>query len=327
MSARFLACLTLALLACGGAPAGAQTSSQTQKQARPLLIGTGPVVGLHFPAGGAICNMMNRAAGMTVCAVVVSEGSAANLAALKAGSIDLAIVQSDWQYHAIKGQATDNAESHFDGLRAVFSLYSEPVTIVARRDSGIASLADLKGKRVNLGLPGSSGRASAEALMAAMGWNLKDFGSVGELAPEHQPEALCADVIDAYIVPTAHPSGIVSEATQGCGALLVPVSGSAAERLVADNPFYAFTTIPGGTYSGNPDPVTTFGLKATVVTRADIDADVIYRVVKAVFDDFPNFVAQHPVFAGLEPKGMAHDGNTAPLHEGAVRYFKERGWL
>src|SRR5262249_31038077 len=186
MSARFLACLALALLTFGGGPAIAQTSSQTQT--RPLLIGTGPVVGLHFPAGGAICNMINRAAGMTVCAVVVSEGSAANLAALKAGSIDLAIVQSDWQYHAVQGQASENAETRFDGLRAVFSLYSEPVTIVARRDSGIASVEDLKGKRVNLGLPGSSGRASAEALIAAMGWSLKDFGSVGELAPEHQPE-------------------------------------------------------------------------------------------------------------------------------------------
>jgi TRAP transporter TAXI family solute receptor len=325
MSARLLAMLALAVLTCAGAPAIAQTS--TQMQTRPLLIGTGPVVGLHFPAGGAICNMMNRAAGMTVCAVVATEGSAANLAALKAGSIDLAIVQSDWQYHAIQGQAADSSESHFEGLRAVFSMYSEPVTIVARRDSGIAGVEDLKGKRVNFGLPGSTGRASAEALIAAMGLSLKDFGSVGELAPEHQPEALCADVIDAYIVPTAHPSGVVAEATQGCGALLVPVSGSAAERLVADNPFYAFTTIPGGTYSGNPDPVTTFGLKATVVTRADISADVIYRVVKAVFDDFPSFVAQHPVFAGLEPKGMAHDGNTAPLHEGAVRYFMERGWL
>ena len=321
MSARCSVLAALMLLICAAAPAKAQT------QIHPLLIGTGPVVGLHFPAGGAICNMMNRAAGMPVCAVVATEGSAANLAALKAGRIDLAIVQSDWQYHAAKGSATENAEEHFDGLRAVFSLYSEPVTIVARRDSGIDSVEDLKGKRVNFGLPGSAGRASAEALMAAMGLSLKDFGSVGELAPEHQPEALCADVIDAYIVPTAHPSGVVSEATQGCGALLVPVGGSAAERLVADNPFYAFTTIPGGTYSGNPDPVTTFGLKATVVTRADLSADVIYRLVKAVFDDFPSFVAQHPVFAGLEPKGMAHDGNTAPLHEGAVRYFTERGWL
>jgi TRAP transporter TAXI family solute receptor len=321
MSTRLLSWAALALLTCAGTPALAQT------QPRPLLIGTGPVVGLHFPAGGAICNMMNRAAGMPVCAVVASEGSAANLEALKAGSIDLAIVQSDWQYHAVKGPATETAEGRFAGLRAVFSLYSEPVTIVARRDSGITSVEDLKGKRVNLGLPGSSGRASAEALMAAMGWSLKDFGSVGELTPEHQPEALCADVIDAYIVPTAHPSGVVAEATQSCGALLVPVGGTAAERLVADNPFYAFTTIPGGTYSGNPDPIATFGLKATVVTRADVGADLIYRLVKAVFDDFPNFIAQHPVFAGLEPKGMAHDGNTAPLHEGAIRYFKERGWL
>ncbi|MDF2765011.1 MAG: C4-dicarboxylate transporter substrate-binding protein [Rhodospirillales bacterium] len=318
MSARLIASAALALLlAIPGASA---------QQARPLLIGTGPVVGIYFPAGGAICNMMNRAAGAPVCAVVPSEGSAANLEALKAGAIDLAIVQSDWQYHAVMANGTEGAEGRFEGLRAVFSLHGEPVTIVARADAGISSLEDLKGKRVNLGLPGSTGRVSAEALLAAMGWSLKDLGTVAELAPEHQPSALCSGAIDAYILPTAHPSGAVAEATQGCGARLVPIIGAPAERLVSDNPFYAFTTIPGGTYRGNPDPVASFGLKATVVTRADVDAERIHALVKAVFDDFPAFSAQHPAFAGLEPKAMATDGNTAPSHEGALRYYQEQGW-
>ncbi|HVG81398.1 MAG TPA: TAXI family TRAP transporter solute-binding subunit [Methylomirabilota bacterium] len=318
MSARLAAAATLALL-FGATAAFAQ-------DARPLLIGTGPVVGIYFPAGGAICTMMNRAAGAPVCAVVASEGSAANLEALRAKAIDLAIVQSDWQYHAVMASSTDATGGRFETLRAAFSLHGEPVTIVARGDSGIATLEDLKGKRVNLGLPGSTGRVSAEALLAAMGWSLKDLGTVAELAPEHQPSALCNGAIDAYILPTAHPSGAVAEATQGCGARLVPITGAPAERLVADNPFYAFTTIPGGTYAGNPDPVQSFGLKATVVTRADVDGERIYALVKAVFEDFPSFAAQHPAFAGLEPKAMAADGNTAPLHEGALRYYQERGW-
>ena len=297
-------------------------AARAEEPVRPLLIGTGPVVGIYFPAGGAICNMVNRAAGAPACAVVSSEGSAANLDALRAGVVDLAIVQSDWQYHAARAEAAGGAT----GLRAVFSLHGEPVTIVARADAGIAGVEDLRGKRVNLGIPGSPGRASAEALLAALGWGLKDLGAVAELAPDHQPSALCSGAIDAYILPTAHPSGAVAEATQGCGARLIPITGEPAERLVADNPFYAFTTIPGGTYSGNPDPVPSFGLMATVVTRADADPQMIYHLVKAVFDDFPAFAAQHPVFAGLDPKAMAHDGNTAPLHEGALRYFMERGW-
>lgn len=317
MSVRPTASAMLALmLAAAGASA----------QEAPLLIGTGPVVGIYFPAGGAICNMMNRAAGAPVCAVVPSEGSAANLEALKAGVIDLAIVQSDWQYHAVMANGTAAAEGRFETLRAAFSLHGEPVTIVARADAGIASLEDLKGKRVNLGLPGSTGRVSAEALLAAMGWSLKDLGTVAELAPEHQPSALCNDAIDAYILPTAHPSGAVAEATQGCAARLIPITGVPAERLVADNPFYAFATIPGGIYAGNPDPVASFGLKATVVTRADVEAERIYALVKAVFEDFPSFSAQHPAFAGLEPKAMAGDGNTAPLHDGALRYYQEQGW-
>lgn len=318
MSARLLTWAALALLPCAGTAVAGDSP--------PLLIGTGPVVGIYYPAGGAICNMMNRAAGAPVCAVVSSEGSVANLKALKAGAIDLAIVQSDWQYHAVMAAGAEGADARFEDLRAVFSLHGEPVTIVVRPDAGIATVEDLKGKRVNLGLPGSPGRITAEALMSAMGWSLKDLGSVGELAPEYQPAALCNNAIDAYILPIAHPSGVVAEATQTCGARLIPIVGRPAERLVTDNPFYAFTTIPGGTYSGNPDPVASFGVKATVVTRADVDADLVYRLVKAVFDDFPSFAAQHPVFASLEPKAMAHDGNTAPLHDGALRYFTERGW-
>jgi hypothetical protein len=318
MSARPFAAAGLALLLA--------VPAASSEPARPLLIGTGPVVGIYFPAGGAICNMMNRAAGAPVCAVVPSEGSAANLEALKAGVLDLAIVQSDWQYHAVMAPAAAGSDARFETLRAAFSLHGEPVTIVARPDSGISSIEDLKGKRVNLGLPGSTGRASAEALLAAMGWSLKDLGTVAELAPEHQPSALCNGAIDAYILPTAHPSGAVAEATQGCGARLVPIIGAPAERLVTDNPFYAFATIPGGTYGNNPEPVASFGLKATVVTRADVDADRIYALVKAVFDDFPSFAAQHPAFAGLEPKAMSEDGNTAPLHEGALRYYREQGW-
>jgi TRAP transporter TAXI family solute receptor len=308
MSARAVAAAIVALLLGATAASG--------EDARPLLIGTGPVVGIYFPAGGAICNMMNRAAGAPVCAVVASEGSAANLEALKAKAIDLAIVQSDWQYHAVTASGTEATGGRFETLRAAFSLHGEPVTIVARGDSGIATLEDLKGKRVNLGMPGSTGRVSAEALLAAMGWSLKDLGTVAELAPEHQPSALC----------NAHPSGAVAEATQGCGARLVPITGAPAERLVGDNPFYAFTTIPGGTYAGNPDPVQSFGLKATVVTRADVEPERIHALVKAVFEDFPAFTAQHPAFAGLEPEAMAADGNTAPLHEGALRYYQEQGW-
>ncbi len=318
MSARVLAAAAFALIVLGDRAAA--------EPARPLLISTGPVVGIYFPAGGAICNKMNRSAGTPVCAVVSSEGAAANLEALASGVVDLAIVQSDWQYYAVKTNGAEGAQGRIEGLRAVFSLHGEPVTFVARPDAGIADLEDLKGKRINLGLPGSPGRVSAEALLAAMGWSLEDLGAVGELAPEHQPSALCHGAIDAYILPTAHPSGAVAEATQGCGARLVPITGAPAERLVSDNPFYAFITIPGGTYDGNPDPVASLGLKATVVTRADVDPEQIYALVKAVFDEFPRFAAQHPAFAGLEPKAMSHDANTAPPHEGALRYYKERGW-
>ncbi|MFQ5776143.1 MAG: TAXI family TRAP transporter solute-binding subunit [Kiloniellaceae bacterium] len=294
---------------------------------RTIVIGTAPVAGVYFPAGGAVCNMVNRErqrSGLR-CLVESTGGSADNIERLRRGEIDFAVVQSDWQYVAVRDRGGADGQG-FPGLRAVFSLHGQPVTVVARPEAGIAAIADLKGRRVNLGPPGSGVRAVAEALIGALGWNRGDFEEIAEYGIDEQVRALCDGRIDAFILPVSHPNGAVAAATETCGARLVDVAGPAIDALTAEWPFYAAATIPGGLYRGNERPVRSYGARATLVTTESAPADLVYEVVKATFERLDELTRQHAALAGLEAEEMVRAGNTAPFHEGALRYYREKGW-
>lgn len=294
-----------------------------------ITIGTGGVTGVYYPAGGAICRLVNRGRkehGIR-CSVESTGGSVYNLNALHAGEIEIAVAQSDWQYHAYMGTGPFKDSGPFKKLRSLFSLHSEPFTVIARADSGIKSFDDLAGKRVNLGNPGSGGRATMEALMNIKGWTKDSFKSSLELKASEQSQALCDNKIDAMIYSAGHPNGAVQEVTTTCDAKIIPVTGPDIDKLVNMYPFYAYTVIPGGMYNGNDQDVKTFGVKATFVSTEDVDQEIVYQVVKAIFDNFDNFKTLHPVFSTLDPKDLVKSGNTAPLHKGAERYFKEKGWI
>jgi TRAP transporter TAXI family solute receptor len=206
-------------------------------------------------------------------------------------------------------------------------VHPEPFTVVARRDAGVKSFTDFKGKRFNVGNPGSGTRASMEELLATMGWKLGDFSLAAELkADEHGP-ALCDGKIDGFFFAVGHPSANIQDPTTSCGAQLVPLTGPAVDKLVAEKPFYAKATIPGGLYPNNPNPTPTYGVLATVVASSKTPADTVYTVVKAVFDNFEEFKKLHPALANLTPEAMVKNGLSAPLHEGAVRYYREKGWM
>jgi hypothetical protein len=312
-----------ALLASGlaGAPAFAQQKFVT--------IGTGGVTGVYYAAGGAICRLVNkdRAKHGIRCSVESTGGSVFNINTIKAGELDLGFAQSDVQYNAAKGMAQFKDGGAYGDLRAVFSVHPEPFTVLARKEANIKSFADFKGKRFNVGNPGSGTRASMEELLAAMGWKLTDFALASELkADEHGP-ALCDGKIDGFFYGVGHPSANIQDPTTSCGAKLVSITGPAVDKLVAEKPFYAKATIPGGLYPGNPEPTPTYGVLATVVTSAKAPAESVYQVVKAVFDNFEEFKKLHPALANLKPENMVKDGLGAPLHEGAVRYYKEKGWV
>jgi hypothetical protein len=311
-----------AVLAAGlyGAPAAAQQKFVT--------IGTGGVTGVYYAAGGAICRLVNkdRAKHNIRCSVESTGGSVFNVNTIKAGELDFGFAQSDVQFNATKGQGQFKDAAYSD-LRAVFSVHPEPFTVAARKEANVKSFADFKGKRFNVGNPGSGTRASMEELLAALGWKMTDFSLASELkADEHGP-ALCDGKIDGFFYAVGHPSANIQDPTTSCGAKLVSLTGAAVDKLVADKPYYAKATIPAGLYPNNPEATHTYGVMATVVTSSKTSADVVYQVVKAVFDNFDEFKKLHPALAHLDAKNMVVDGNSAPLHEGAARFYREKGWV
>ena len=294
-----------------------------------ISIGTGGVTGVYYPTGGAICRMMAKTRKETGirCAVESTGGSVYNINAIRSGELEFGVAQSDWQFHAFNGSSKFEEQGKFEGLRAVFSIHPEPFTVVARADAGISNFEDLKGKRVNVGNPGSGQRGTMEVLMEASGWTMDDFAVASELQAAEQSQALCDNNIDAMVYTVGHPSGSIQEATTACDAVLVNVTGAAVDQLVADNPFYRTATIPGGMYRGNDADTNTFGVGATLVTSADVPEDVVYNLVKSVFDDIDAFRGLHPAFANLDPKQMANDGLSAPLHPGAEKFYREAGLI
>ncbi|MEE3359440.1 MAG: TAXI family TRAP transporter solute-binding subunit [Pseudomonadota bacterium] len=294
-----------------------------------ISIGTGGVTGVYYPTGGAICRMMAKTRKETGirCAVESTGGSVYNINAIRSGELEFGVAQSDWQFHAFNGSSKFEEQGKFEGLRAVFSIHPEPFTVVARADAGISNFEDLKGKRVNVGNPGSGQRGTMEVLMEASGWTMDDFAVASELQAAEQSQALCDNNIDAMVYTVGHPSGSIQEATTACDAVLVNVTGAAVDQLVADNPFYRTATIPGGMYRGNDADTNTFGVGATLVTSADVPEDVVYNLVKSVFTDIDAFRGLHPAFANLDPKQMANDGLSAPLHPGAEKFYREAGLI
>ncbi len=297
-------------------------------QERFITIGTGGQTGVYYVVGQSICRLVNRQTEETglKCTAPSTGGSIANINAIKAGDMDMGVAQSDWQFHAYNGSSKFEGEK-FDKLRAVFSVHGEPFTVVARADSGIESFQDLKGKRVNIGNPGSGQRATMQVVLDAMGWSLDDFALASELKPAEQSAALGDNKVDAIVYTVGHPNGSIQEATSTVDAKLIPVEGEAIDKLVDENPYYAKATVPGGLYAGTDEDVNTFGVKATFVTSADVPDDVVYTVVKSVFDNFDRFKKLHPAFANLKEEEMISDGLSAPLHPGAEKYYRERGWI
>jgi uncharacterized protein len=297
-------------------------------QQKFVTIGTGGVTGVYYAVGGAVCRLMNKSRAETGlrCSVESTGGSVFNVNAIKTGELDFGLAQSDIQFGAAKGEGQFKDKANPD-LRAVFSVHPEPFTVLARKDAGITSFADFKGKRFNIGNPGSGTLSSMEELLKQLGWTKSDFSLAAELKADEQGTALCDNKIDGFFYGVGHPSAAIQDPTIACGARLISLTGPAVDSLIKDHPYYAKATIPGGMYANNPNPTETYGVLATVVTSANVADTTVYALVKAVFDNFDEFKKLHPAFVHLEPKDMIKNGLSAPLHPGAVKFYKEKGWM
>ena len=311
---------TAVLLAFSLSPATAQDKF--------VSIGTGGITGVYYPTGGAICRLVNkdRKKHGIRCSVESTGGSVYNVNTVQTGELEFGVAQSDVQFNAYNGKKQWDGKP-FKDLRSVFAIHPEPFTLLTRADSGIKNFEDLKGKRVDISNPGSGQRATFEIVMPAFGISASDFKLTSELKSAEIAQALCDNKIDAAGITVGHPAAFVTEAVASCDIRLATVSGAPIDKLIKENPFYRTAVIPGGMYKDNPNDITSFGVGATLVTSAKVSDDAVYTITKAVFDNFDDFKKLHPAFANLKPEEMIKDGLSAPLHPGAVKYYKERGWM
>ncbi|MEP7030778.1 MAG: TAXI family TRAP transporter solute-binding subunit [Pseudolabrys sp.] len=297
-------------------------------QQKFVTVGTGGVTGVYYAVGGAVCRLMNKDRAKTGirCSVESTGGSVFNVNAIKSGELEFGLAQSDIQYNASKGMVQFKDKGDPD-LRAVFSVHPEPFTVLARKEAGVTKFEDFKGKRFNIGNPGSGTLASMEELLKQMGWTKASFSLAAELKADEQGAALCDNKIDGFFYGVGHPSAAIQDPTTSCGAKLISLTGPAVDALVKDHAYYAKVNIPGKMYANNPDPTPTYGVLATVVTSAKVPDDTVYALTKAVFENFDEFKKLHPAFAHLDQKAMIKDGLSAPLHPGAIKYYKEKGLM
>lgn len=295
--------------------------------AKFLTIGTGGVTGVYYPSGGAIAKMVNaKRKEYGIRATVESTGgSVMNVNAILAGDLELGIVQSDRGYQAWNGLAEWEKIGPQKSLRSVFSLHPELVNLIVAVDSGVKDCKSMKGKRIAVGNPGSGTRQNAEDALQTCGLTFDDIQKEDFKASEGA-SMLKDGRIDGYFYTVGHPNGSIKEAIAGKRDLAF-VGFDRNDKIKA-LPYYVAADVPLDSYPGimNETPVTTFGVKATLMSSSEVSEDAIYAVTKEVFENFETFKKLHPAFAHLTKESML-EGLTAPFHAGAARYYKEAGLL
>ena len=318
---------TALALAAGFAAATLLAPTPTFAQQKFITVGTGGIVGVYYPLGGAICRFVNagRKDHNLRCTVESTGGSVFNINSVMSGDMDVGFAQSDTQYYAMKGEGAFKDKPQ-PKLRVLFSVYPELFTLVARQDANIKRFEDIRGKRINIGDPGSGSRATMELVMKEFGIAPSDLKLASELKFVEMAPALCDNKIDAFVFVAGHPNAIFQEAATSCASNIAAVAGAPINKLVAANPFYAKADIPGKMYKGTDAPQPSFGVLATLVVSADMPEATAYAITKAVFDNFDDFKKLHPAIANITKEGSLQ-GNSVPFHPGAVKYFKEKGLM
>jgi uncharacterized protein len=295
----------------------------------PVNLTTGIPGGVYHPVGNAICRVFNLEGEHQAmpCVAVSSDGSVANIRRLESGDSAFGLSQTDVAYAAFHGEGPFTAAGPDPKLRMVIALYPEAFTVVARADTGIRDFQDLRGKRVGIGTSGVGYNFTRDVILRFYGWTTSGPERVLELAPAEQNQALCSNRVDAIIFEAGHPNGLTQEATMECRARLVRVAGQPIDRLLATHPYYIASIIPGGMYVGNPGDVPTIGTRAVLVSSSDQPDELIYAMVKAVFDNFTVFRELHPALSTLKIRKMVPSASVIPIHPGALNYYRQAGLI
>lgn len=294
---------------------------------RVVTLGTGGVTGLYYPTGGAFCRLANLTRnqhGMR-CSVRSTPGSVANLKEVSEGQLDFGIAEAGQLHDAYTGKGEFSKPDR--SLRSLFSIFPEYITVISRADSGIEAFSDLKGKRINIGQPGSSQHLTLRALFDAFDWQFDQFSEIHELEPAGQADALCENRIDATLYVVGHPSGAIKEALRDCNSRLISLSTKEIKALTSLNPHYYPRQLRSRYYSPELSSIDTVSVDATLFASTAMSEEVVYAMVKSLFEQFGQFKRMHPAFWELEKQQMVPEKLAAPLHAGAERYYREIGLI
>lgn len=301
-------------------------ASLPAKAAQDILIGGGSVTGVYYQVALQTCKIMNKhSGGKYNCVGRPALGSVFNINAVKRGLLDFGVAQSDRNYQATNGTADWEGKPMAE-LRSVMSMHPETVLLMTRKDTGIKSVMDLKGKTVNIGNPGSGQRGNAEDILRIYGIDQKKDINAEGLQQSEASRALIDQKVDAFFYTVGNPSAAIEEPANSIDADLVSINSDGIRKFISDKPYYVMATIPAGTYKGIDHDTETFAVKATVITSTAVSEEMVYDYVKTVFENLEELKGLHAAFRILKPKDML-GGLTAPLHPGAMKYYKERGLM
>lgn len=303
---------------------GAVSGSTSRRNSSVVRLATGDVLGSYFVIGGRLCEIINEALPPigADCVVRPSSGSRDNIEALRAGRVDLAIVQSDWQYQAAEGLGEYDQAGNFGDMRALFSLNALSATLVVQAGRGVTNFDKLLGKKVNIGPPQSNDNRLFRQLMAAMGWTASDFAQLIEQPTATSQEAYCAGQLDAMFFFSGHPSSTVAHLLEKCDSVLAPVDSPFIGGLASEFGYMAFSDIRSGElYKKSPETVKSIGLRLVVVTTRLLPDTLAQGVTAAVLTDLPRLQSLGATMGDLHPEFMASHGITVPLHDGAIAAY------
>ncbi|MFA7083073.1 MAG: TAXI family TRAP transporter solute-binding subunit [Arcobacteraceae bacterium] len=292
-----------------------------------ITIGTGGVTGTYYPTGGAICQLVNQYKKETRirCSVESTDGSVYNVNTINSGELNFAMVQSDVVYQAYNGLEQFKGK-RIKEIRSVMAIYPELFTFLARKDANINNIMDVKGKRINLGNPGSGSEATSLALFNILGIKKSDLIFSGALEEAEISDNIKKNKLDGYFYMVGHPAANIKDTSNAVDVKIFPISGATIDAFVKANPYFAQDYIPGGLYKGNDEPIPTFGVKAVLITSSNTSNKAVYSVVQAILENFEEFKTLHPAYAHITKRSLL-DGLSAPLHTGAKKYYKEVGLL
>jgi len=313
------------LAAVGAVFLSGLVATQPARAGQDILIGGGSVTGVYYQVALHVCNLLNKYDGDNYnCVGRPALGSVFNIRAVERGLLDVGVAQSDRNYEAANGMGEFEGKAQA-GLRSLFSMHPETVLLVTRKDAGISSVADLKGKVVNIGNPGSGQRGNAEDVLRLHGIDSETDIDAQGLQQQEASRALVDRKIDAFFYTVGNPAAAIEEPANSTDLAIVPINSAAIRDYVNERPYYVMTTIPAGTYTGVDQGVETYAVTATVVTSENTSDEMIYALVKGVFEHLDELRGAHKAFRVLSPESMLQ-GLSAPLHPGALKYYRERGW-